>query len=521
MSFLRQLSVRGSVAMFVGMATAGVLLMAGVAFVQGHRAEGLTEHLIVNVKLARASGRLDMFHDTLNGITLQAQVAGGAADDAAKKHIRDELAKTRQAMLQALAELREHATSKAIRDAAEAAAPVVGRYMASAGTLVDAALAAAPGSALPREPFERDFETLEKTLDALSGLVEADAEATVAERDRQFSQARWAALAALALTVAVTLGFGAAFAGVLLGRLGAEPRALRRFAAEIAEGRLYTQLEGGGHAAARGVAAALVTMRDRLRDSVAVIREGAESVASASGQIASGNQDLAGRTEQQSTSLQHTAQSVDELVGTVQHTAGSVDAACTMAGQACGAAERGGQAVREAVGTMGELTQASARIGEITNVIDGIAFQTNILALNAAVEAARAGEQGRGFAVVASEVRTLAQRSAAAAREIKDLIEHSGRTVAASNKLVADAGASMDEAVAQVRRVAALIGDISSATQRQSQGIAVVNRSMNQLDQHTQQNAALVEESAAASDALSEQARRLALAVQSFQLAAG
>jgi len=515
---LRQLTVRGSVAMFVAIATLGVLLMAGVAFFQGRSAEAVADQLVIDVKLARASGVLDMMHDTVRGLAFKALLAGGAADEGAKKALRDEFTEARKTLLASLNDVITHAPDATIRKAAEDAQPVVERYVASAGGLIDAALASNTTQLPSQQAMETDFKALEIQLDALSGLVEKHAEATTQERDVQFGRARMAAVVALLLTLALTVGFGYGFARVLLGRLGAEPKALREFADQIAAGRLYIRLQLKQQPP-RGVAAALIAMRDRLRESVAAIREGADHVASASGQIASGTQDLASRTEMQSETLRHTAGEVGELASNVQRTAGSVDEARELAVQASGVAEQGGEAVRQAVDTMGALTEASSRIAEITSVIDGIAFQTNILALNAAVEAARAGEQGRGFAVVAAEVRTLAQRSAAAAREIKGLIEHSGQTVTASNRLVADAGSSMAGVVTQVRRVAAIIGEISQATQEQSRGIVNVDQTMTQLDHNTQDNASLVEESAAATESLRDQARRLAQAVQSFTLA--
>jgi methyl-accepting chemotaxis protein len=515
---LRQLSVRGSVALFVSIAALGVALMAVVSVVQGRQTEALTNRLQADVELARATGTVDMMHDGLRAVALEALLAGGEAGAAEKQRIRGELAELSATLRKALATVESRGTDAALQQALAAVKPVIERYTASAAALVEAGLSGAGGTAPLRRAFQTDFDALEASLEQISGQVEAAARETLAERDSMFRQGRLAALAALLLTVGVTLAYGYNFARTLLHRLGAEPRALRDFAGAIADGRLYADMAATAPPAG-SVASALQSMRDQLRSSVVSIREGADSVAAASQQIASGNQNLAGRTEAQSHSLQQTAHSVGELAGNVQRTAGSVDAARALAVQARGAAERGGTAVRQAVDTMGALTSASQRIAEITSVIDGIAFQTNILALNAAVEAARAGEQGRGFAVVAAEVRTLAQRSAAAAREIKGLIEHSGQTVLASNRLVSDAGASMDGVVAQVRRVAEIISDISAATQQQTQGIGSVHASMAVLDDSTQRNASLVEESAAASGALSVQAQRLAQVVQSFQLA--
>jgi methyl-accepting chemotaxis protein len=260
-------------------------------------------------------------------------------------------------------------------------------------------------------------------------------------------------------------------------------------------------------------------MRDNLSAIVSQVRQGSDSMATGSEQIASGNADLSQRTEQQAANLQQTAASMEQLNATVKRNADAAQHAVLLAGQASEAAEHGGQAVGQVVATMDAISASSRRIGDIISVVDGIAFQTNILALNAAVEAARAGEHGRGFAVVAGEVRTLAQRSADAAREIKALVNTSLEKVDTGSQLVVDAGASIDRLVSQVQRVAALITDISTAVAEQTTGISQVSDAMTQLDQVTQQNAALVEESAAAAASLQQQARRMVEVVTVFKLA--
>jgi methyl-accepting chemotaxis protein len=245
---------------------------------------------------------------------------------------------------------------------------------------------------------------------------------------------------------------------------------------------------------------------------------GTDTIVTASGQIASGNLDLSSRTEQQASSLEETASSMEELNSTVRQNEGNARAANELAVAASGVAAKGGQVVSEVVQTMGAINAASHRIADIIGVIDGIAFQTNILALNAAVEAARAGEHGRGFAVVATEVRSLAQKSASAAREIKSLITDSVTQVDGGTRLAQQAGATMDEVVASVRRVTDMMGEISSASAEQSAGIGQVNQAIVQMDQATQQNAALVEQAAAAAGSLQEQAQQLLAAVQVFRL---
>jgi methyl-accepting chemotaxis protein len=256
----------------------------------------------------------------------------------------------------------------------------------------------------------------------------------------------------------------------------------------------------------------------QLRESMQTVRMATDSISNAAREIATGNTDLSQRTEQAAGSLQQTASSMEQLTGTVRQTADSARTANQLAATASSVAQRGGEVVAQVVTTMNDINASSRKIADIIGTIDGIAFQTNILALNAAVEAARAGEQGRGFAVVASEVRSLAQRSAAAAREIKGLIGASVERVEAGSQLVANAGSTMTEIVASVRRVSDIIGEISAAAAEQSSGIGQVNGAVNDLDRMTQQNAALVEQSAAAAESLQEQATRLADVVSRFQL---
>jgi len=251
---------------------------------------------------------------------------------------------------------------------------------------------------------------------------------------------------------------------------------------------------------------------------VSEVRQGTDAIATASSQIASGNLDLSSRTEQQASSLEETASSMEELTSTVKQNADNAAQANQLAASASNVAQRGGAVVSDVVQTMASIDESSRKIVDIIGVIDGIAFQTNILALNAAVEAARAGEQGRGFAVVASEVRNLAQRSAGAAKEIKALIDDSVGKVAAGSRLVGEAGRTMDEVVDSIRRVSDIVAEISHASSEQTHGIGQINDAITQMDQVTQQNAALVEQAAAAADAMQEQAARLAQAVSTFKL---
>jgi len=321
----------------------------------------------------------------------------------------------------------------------------------------------------------------------------------------------------LALTLA---GLGAAIVlGMALARSIARPlRMSIKVADAVAAGDLSVEIVPEGSDEMAHLQQALQSMVLSLRKVVSTVRFGVDSVAVASGQIASGNQDLSTRTEQQASNLVQTAASMEQLSSTVKQNTESARQANQLAAAASEVAGRGGQAVGQVVATMGEIQTSSRKIAEIIGVIDGIAFQTNILALNAAVEAARAGEQGRGFAVVAGEVRNLAQRSAQAAREIKSLIADSVGKVESGSRQVTEAGKTMGDLVQQVKRVTDLLGEIASATLEQNSGIGLVNTSVNQLDQMTQQNAALVEQSAAAAASLREQAQQLAQAVAIFKL---
>jgi methyl-accepting chemotaxis protein len=347
-------------------------------------------------------------------------------------------------------------------------------------------------------------------------LARLDTESAAAAVDRTF----WTLSGLILLAVAGGCVLGTWLVRSIMRQLGGEPAYAAEIAQEVAKGNLAVSvnLKAGDDSS---VLAAMDTMRARLADLVSQVRQSSESIATGASQIASGNADLSQRTEEQASNLEETAASMEEMNSTIKQSVDTMGAASQLAQSASVTATRGGEVVRNVVQTMEEITGSSRKIGDIIGVIDGIAFQTNILALNAAVEAARAGEQGRGFAVVAGEVRSLAQRSAEAAKEIKSLIGESVTKVEAGSQLVNEAGSTMDDLVGQVRRVADLIGEMGTATQEQGQGISQVNEAVNQLDQMTQQNAALVEESAAAASSLSVQADKLVQLVSVFQLARG
>jgi len=295
----------------------------------------------------------------------------------------------------------------------------------------------------------------------------------------------------------------------------------RDLAERIAQGDLSNEVRSDSDDEIGQLVSSMGQMQESLRDLVKQVMQATENIATASSEIASGNNDLSHRTEQTAANLQKTSSSMEALTHNVQQSAESSRQASALAGSASQVAEQGGQVVSRVVSTMEEIRTASRKIGDITGVIDGIAFQTNILALNAAVEAARAGEQGRGFAVVAGEVRNLAQRAAQAAREIKTLIGASEAKVESGSELVQQAGSTMSEVVVSVQRVAHIVADITQATSDQSGGLSEVNSAVAQLDQVTQQNAALVEESAAAAQSMQTQAEQLEQLVRKFRLGAG
>ena len=318
------------------------------------------------------------------------------------------------------------------------------------------------------------------------------------------------------LAAIVTLSvFSWHIASLLQRRIGQA----RQVAEQVRDGDLSTRIADPARDEISPLLAALGDMQQSLARVVGSVRGNAESVATASAQIAQGNQDLSGRTEQQASALQETAATMEQLGTTVRHNADSAKQANELAQGASAIAAQGGEVVGKVVATMQGISDSSRKIGDIIGVIDGIAFQTNILALNAAVEAARAGEQGRGFAVVASEVRSLAQRSAEAAREIKGLIGRSVEQVEHGTVLVGQAGDTMGEIVGSIRRVTDIVAEISNSSIEQSSGVQQVGDAVSQMDQATQQNAALVEQSAAAAESLKGQAQELVQAVAVFRLA--
>jgi methyl-accepting chemotaxis protein len=381
---------------------------------------------------------------------------------------------------------------------AEAAAPVVRQLVAGGydtATVANRLLGRAKDSIRQSEAL---MEQLAADIATESAAARDQGEATAQSTLWLFGLAL---AAAVALVVPLTLANMVSICQPI-----AQARAL---AERIAAGDLTSRIQVQGRDEGAALQSALLRMQQTLAQLVGQVRDSAESISVASGEVASGNADLSSRTEQTASSLQQTASSMEQITGSVRNSAESARQASSLADSAASVAERGGAAVAEVVATMGHIQASSQRIADIIGTIDGIAFQTNILALNAAVEAARAGEQGRGFAVVASEVRALAQRSAEAAKQIKGLIGTSVERVGEGSRQVQQAGQTMAQIVDSVKRVTQMIGEITHTANEQSQGIGSVNGAVTELDRMTQQNAALVEQSAAAAESLKDQAQRL------------
>ncbi|MBV8619798.1 MAG: MCP four helix bundle domain-containing protein [Curvibacter sp.] len=407
------------------------------------------------------------------------------------------------------------APDKAALDADRAAFAEVLKIKTKVAELVDAGQ-----STEARKLMQSDFSAFEHLMQALAAhrlfnIHQAELASTAAQNTRLSSLT-------MSTVLTVVLVVAAGLLAMTFSRSIVKPLIEAvQFADRVAAGDLSQRLQNHSSDEAGQVLMALERMQDGLKATVHSVRSAATQIASASAEIAQGNNDLSARTENQASSLEETAASMEELGSTVRQNADNARAANQLALSASTVATQGGEVVGQVVDTMKGINESSRRIADIISVIDGIAFQTNILALNAAVEAARAGEQGRGFAVVASEVRSLAGRSAEAAKEIKSLINASVERVEAGSALVDKAGTTMSEVVLSIRRVTDLMGEISSASSEQSSGVSQVGEAVMQMDQATQQNAALVEQSAAAAQSLEHQSQQLVQAVSVFRLGDG
>jgi len=497
---------------------AGALLAAlsgGIGLLASSRLGHSVDDAIAAGVALQASQEADMMHDAIRG---DAQLAILGALEKNTGQIAEAgkgLQEHSETFDKALAKLEGMSLSPAARESLTTVKPLVKRYIDSAGAVIKAAQVDAQAAQATTPGLQAAFSELEKQMAALSDAIEKNGESLNEEAHSRIVQARVAIGSALVLATVVMM----ALALWLANRMTRPMAHAVTVADRLAQGDLTSAIHPSGNDETLQLLQSMARMQTSFSGIVRNVKANAEQVATASTQIAQGNQDLSGRTEQQASSLEQAASTMTELGSNVRHNADNAQQANQLAMGASDVALKGGEMMGQVVQTMGGINDSSRKIADIISVIDGIAFQTNILALNAAVEAARAGEQGRGFAVVAAEVRSLAQRSAQAAREIKTLISASVDCVAHGTQQVNQAGQTMDEIVSAIRRVTEIVGEITSASAVQSSGVDAVGRAVSQMDQATQQNAALVEESAAAAESLRQQAQELVRAVAAFRLA--
>ncbi|MFZ2988410.1 methyl-accepting chemotaxis protein [Ideonella sp.] len=520
MNWMRQLRIAARLGLGFGLMAALIALMGGFGLMQSSRINAGADDLGANwLPSVEALGEVENAANTARRLTLRHLLE---VDVTGKKAVEAD----RQAVLQKeLPAALTKTESLLSSDEERRLFADIGAKMKATIEADDKAIALSNGGDEKTEEARKLaigeggnlFAAAAKAIDASVALNSKGGAQATADAAATYASSRTITMALMAVSLALAAGLALSITRSVTAPL----QDAVRLAEQVAQGDLTatTTVEGRDELSQLGTT--LDTMAAKLRDMVREVRSSSESIATGSAEIATGNGDLSQRTEEQAANLEQTAASMEELTSTVKASADTARQANQLATSACTSATRGGEVVSQVVSTMDEISASSRKIGEIIGTIDGIAFQTNILALNAAVEAARAGEQGRGFAVVAGEVRTLAQRSAEAAREIKSLIGASVEKVETGSRLVGDAGSQMQDIVSQVRRVADLISEISAAAVEQTAGIGQVNDAVGQLDQVTQQNAALVEESAAAADSLKQQAERLLGLVSAFNTGHG
>ncbi|QGZ65145.1 methyl-accepting chemotaxis protein [Paraburkholderia acidisoli] len=516
MSFLTRLKIGPR----LGAAFAMVLLLlgavGGIGLIQASRIFGGTTEIAQNwLPSVEALGNLHGLADDVRRASLRMIIVGNGPDQAKLHEQHEQSVKQFGAALDGYAKLVSSPEERKLFDDLGVAWQ---HYLDDDRKVEALANSADVNSAEQRVAVTTaSAQSFQVALDLIKqdvALNHAGSTAQVAEAKGAYQ----AAFAWIAVLTVIAIGFGAVLAFFITRSITGPMARAVEVAETVARGDLTTQIEVQGRDEASQLLAALRHMNERLVDLVGRVRTSSEGIATAAAEIAAGNTDLSQRTEEQAASLEETAASMEELTATVKQNADNATQGNTLAGQASQTATRGGDVVGRVVDTMRDISHSSEQVAQIISVIEGIAFQTNILALNAAVEAARAGEQGRGFAVVAGEVRTLAQRSATAAKEIKDLITVSVDRVNNGTALVDDAGRTMSEIVHSVKRVADLMNEISAASGEQRTGIEQVNTAVTQMDEVTQQNAALVEQASAAAQSMSSQAGALRELVSVFNI---
>ncbi len=511
-----QVGFKVSMLALVGLAAVICLSVAVQLFWLLWRAESVSQSLLSDVTTTTVAGELETMRQALRANVLDAKFKGWQVPEAERKALQAEAAANVSRLNSGYVKLQTRLRGETAQAARAVAGPLISEYTRLTETCVGSSLTIGYVEDSVLQAHERLHDQLGSALGALTRAIEVVSQQEVDGQSLFFNHSRAYTAAGLAVAMALLGVSGWAFVRVNLARLGAEPRALGRTARRIADGDLEASFERPPPP--RSVGFEMLRMQQALTKAVVTIRAEASSLAAASSQIASNNAHLASQYDHQIAALSVSANNMDLLGATVAQNADSAVRVAEMATSACELAQSGGQAVARVVQTMGSITQAAQRIGDITGLIDSIAFQTNILALNAAVEAARAGEAGRGFAVVAGEVRSLARRSSEAAREIRELTGKTVQTVQAGHEQVNSAAQTVHSVVGAIQAVTRTVAEISESSFAQTDGVQQLSMDVGRLQQSTVSNAAMVQEGAVAMAELNTQAERLLALASQFRV---